>query len=246
MNSAPGAGWNLPAMTDLARLRQATYRMASETLLLPEPGRWPQLAEAARALLSEGDWVAAFLFFPELNEFLRALHRTPPDEIARLQVKYQVLFGPSTELKPPPLNEAGYLQEAGDAAGLMLASIEQHYSSAGVSIAAAGARMPDHISTELEFVSLLCGREADAWEAGDLKAARRSQDRQRRFMEKHTSHWLPMLCNALRTREGGVFALAACAARSMVVHDMDFLDAMRPYLREPSVAVARAQTDGTH
>jgi TorA maturation chaperone TorD len=114
----------------------------------------------------------------------------------------------------------------------MLASIEQHYASAGVSVSRFGAGMPDHISTELEFLALLCGREADAWEKGDLKSARRMQDRQRRFMEKHPARWLPALSAALAERDGGIFREAVEAAHSLVAHDIDFLAALRPRLRE--------------
>jgi hypothetical protein len=55
-------------------------------------------------------------------------------------------------------------------------------------------------------------------------------------MEKHPSNWLPAFCRALKERDGGIFWQAAEAARSLIVHDLDFLQALRPHLREPSDA----------
>jgi TorA maturation chaperone TorD len=222
----------------LARLRQAAYRLLSETFLPPTAVRPDDLCAASRAIRESCRWAADYAFYAALDMFLAAASSRSTRAAQGLAERYAALFGASSTKAPVPLGETAFLQVSEQSAGNLLVSLEQHYASSGVASSRAGLHMPDHISTELEFVSLLCGREAGAWDAGDFRNARRMQDRQRRFMENHPVRWLPALCVALEQRDAGVFQLAAAAARSLVMHDVDFLNAMRPYLRDGAVAAS--------
>lgn len=51
----------------------------------------------------------------------------------------------------------------------------------------------DHLGVQLSFLSFLCGAEADALEDGELEAAGRIAELQRRFLDEHLLRWLPAL-----------------------------------------------------
>lgn len=223
-------------MSSVAELRQAVFKLAAEIFLPPAAGRLGALAQASSRLRESSAWASGFAFFPGVDRFLVAVAGLVPSDGPAIEKGFGTLFGVSSQRTAVPLHETAFLDQTGESSGPLLASIEQHYASAGMAVPRMSAALPDHISTELEFLSILCGREAAAWEAGDTRGVRRVQDRQRRFMEKHPSNWLPAFCRALKERDGGIFWQAAEAARSLIVHDLDFLQALRPHLREPSDA----------
>lgn len=225
-------------MARLARLRQAAYRLLSETFMARASQRPGELQAIASDVRGQCGGAADYSFFPALDSFLGTASQLNSDDSPSLAEEHTALFGVNTLLKPVPLHEAAFLHSTEESSGLMLASLEQHFASAGISLAPGGTGMPDHISTELDFLSILCGREAKAWDSADLKVVRRTQDRQRRFLEKHPVNWLPVLCDALLQRGQSLFYLAASAARSLAAHDVDYLEAMRPYLH---IASAEAQ-----
>jgi TorA maturation chaperone TorD len=232
-------------LAGLAHLRQAAYRLLSETFMPLTPRKPDELQAAARDMREPCQRAAGFTFFPALDSYVEAASSLSSGDGPRLVRERAGLFGPNTVTNPVPLHEAGFLHRTEESSGLMLASLEQHFASAGVSLVAGGAGMPDHISTELDFLSILCGREADAWEAAEFKDVRRAQDRQRRFLESHPANWLPLLCGELDRRgDDCLFHIAASAARSLVAHDVDFLEALRPHLREAPAAVPHPQTGG--
>ncbi len=54
--------------------------------------------------------------------------------------------------------------------------------------------MPDHIALECEFVALLAGREADAWQAGQREEARQIWGTTNRFLSEHVLSWGGKFC----------------------------------------------------
>ncbi len=55
----------------------------------------------------------------------------------------------------------------------------------------------DHVAVELEFMSHLCRKAADALEEGDAEAALASLERQQGFLERHLLVWVPRFCQDL-------------------------------------------------
>jgi putative dimethyl sulfoxide reductase chaperone len=71
------------------------------------------------------------------------------------------------------------------------------YRAEGVSLVAARSDLPDHVTTELEFLFHLCRREEQAWigEAGaEATRLRRSLDG---FLRTHAGLWLPQFAGAV-------------------------------------------------
>lgn len=79
---------------------------------------------------------------------------------------------------------------------------EAAYKAEGVSLATARRDLPDHMTTELEFLFHLCRREEAAWaadESGEAARLRRSQDA---FLRGHAGLWLPRFATSVRSLAG--------------------------------------------
>jgi len=224
-------GENTAKMADLAALRQMSYSLMSAVFL----GNWRDTAElvceTAGEVLAVSDWAIGMSFYPALSRFLRTFSELDTESLADIESRYQRLFGPTPSSNPVPLNETSYLMPGAEETGWVLASVERHYSSAGIESTSASGNIPDHISVELEFIGFLSGCEADAWAADDFKEARRMQDRQRRFLDKHMSKWVPILQREIVDRNDDLFTLAVQATHVQVTHDLDFLRSLQPLMR---------------
>jgi len=198
----------------LARLRQGLYRLLAVSFLPPRPERWQQAVAAARYLRG-GDRPARPLpFYERWRAFARALLTT---ERGEADAEYGRLFGPGG---PVPLWESSYLPPDPLAQGEVVADVKQAYLRAG--LRPSSPEGPDHLSTELEFLSFLCGQEAAAWEEGDVAAVRRSLKRQGKFLDRHLCLWLPGLVRRLEEAAASpLFLEGARAAWALACHDRD-------------------------
>ncbi len=71
------------------------------------------------------------------------------------------------------------------------AFVSAAYAAEGVSLVAARRDLPDHVTTELEFLFHLCRREERAWAAGEGDEASRLRRSLSAFLRGHASLWLP-------------------------------------------------------
>lgn len=224
-------GENTAAMADLAAVRQMSYSLLSAVFL----GNWRDTGEligdTAAEVLAVSEWAADMSFYPAMREFLQQVSGLDSASLGEVENQYQRLFGPTPSLNPVPLNETAYLVLGAEETGWVLASVERHYSSAGIESTSASGNVPDHIAVELEYLAYLCWCEADSWVGGDFKGARRMQDRQRRFLDQHPSKWIPILLREIASRGDVVFTSAAVAAHAQVMHDVDFLRSLQPLMR---------------
>jgi TorA maturation chaperone TorD len=222
---------NKAKMADLAALRQMSYSLLSAVFL----GNWRDTAElisvTAGEVLAVTGWAADMSFYPALRKFLQTLSNLDTESQNDADIAYQRLFGPTRANNPVPLNETSYLVPGAEETGWVLASVERHYASAGIESTSASGNIPDHLAVELEFIAFLCGNEATAWANDDFKEARRMQDRQRRFLDQHTSKWLPTFLREVTQRDEQLFTTAATAAHVQVTHDVDFLRSLQPLMR---------------
>jgi TorA maturation chaperone TorD len=222
-------------MAELARLRQAAYRLLACSFLFPEPDLIQESADAARSLRDGESWAAEFAFYGSWREFAEVLSNTDPSQVTDLRDEHMALFGADSARSSIPLTETGYLEPGSLESGQIVASVRQHYASAGLAPRTTTAEPFDHLSVELEFISYLCGKEVDAWDSGELKDARIAMGRQRRFIEKHPSKWAPMVAAGIIHRDG-LYARAAAAAEALLTHDIDFLAAARTHLKHAQLA----------
>jgi DMSO reductase family type II enzyme chaperone len=161
------------------------------------------LERIAPALASETDWSA-----------LSAAGAG--DELA---IEHTRLFEVGASGPPCPLY--GGLYE-----GARMKSMEEavrYYNHFGLGLAEEPRELPDHLSTELEFLHFLAYREAEALAAGgDAGAWRRAQ---RDFVARHPGRWIPRLLPRLAKASAGAYhaAVFALLARwlSHDAHDLE-------------------------
>ncbi|MFQ5879860.1 MAG: molecular chaperone [Dehalococcoidia bacterium] len=221
-----------PPLQELTRFRQGAYRLLGALLLYPEEQAIVVAPEAARHLRQRSPWAAGLGFYGPWDGLLRCLQGLSPHQGEELQQLYVATFGAGPLDKGIPLYESAYLDQAVMPPGWLLAELEREYMAMGLHLSAASGPAPDHAAVELEFVSFLCGQEAEAWEAGDREKAVRAIGHQVKFLEQHPCQWLPLLARAVAAREGsGFYALVVEAARTLVAHDADFSRALAASLR---------------
>jgi hypothetical protein len=72
------------------------------------------------------------------------------------------------------------------------------YNHFGLTLAEAPRELPDHISTQLEFLHFLAFREAEAWRDGRDPGPWQRAGRD--FLERHPGRWVPKLRERLASR----------------------------------------------
>lgn len=162
-------------------------------LVLERPTR-ESLAGLARAV----EEVPKGLPVTEAAERVRdLLAEQEPGELAeRLGPEFTRLFcGLKEGLGPPPPYESLY--RGGGLLGPESQAVMQCYAEAGFGDITPEAGPQDHLGVELRFLSLLCYREMEAWQAGDNEAAGLARGRQLRFLEEHLLAWLPSFVEAI-------------------------------------------------
>jgi DMSO reductase family type II enzyme chaperone len=115
-----------------------------------------------------------------------ALRDAGPDDDA-LAVEYTRLFDVGASGPPCPLYGGLY----GGARTKVMEEAVRFYNHFGLTLADAPRELPDHLSTELEFLHFLAFREAEALARGeDAGPWRRAQ---RDFVARHPGRWVPKL-----------------------------------------------------
>ncbi len=79
---------------------------------------------------------------------------------------------------------------------------EAAYKREGVSLVAALGDLPDHMTTELEFLYHLCRREEAAWAADDGDEAARLRRSLDAFLRAHAGIWLPRFAASVHELAG--------------------------------------------
>ncbi len=103
--------------------------------------------------------------------------------------------------------------------------LQQAYSAWGLSpLASAAGELPDHLAVELEFMSFLCGAEAQGWQRRQPFAAARALADQERLVREHLLPWLPTFAARLRRQaRSTLLRRAAEVSLALVVHDARLL-----------------------
>ncbi|MBI2886645.1 MAG: molecular chaperone TorD family protein [Chloroflexi bacterium] len=215
-----------PTLADLARLRQGTYRLLSVLLLHPRSRTVAAVPGAASYLLRRRSLVTSLAFYPSWEGLLHRLTSVTPAQESILQEEFGSLFVAGGPGGPVPLSEAAHLDPTGASSGPLLADLDRAYAAAGLR-SSPGGSAPDHVSVELEFVSSLCGQEAEAWSRGKPAVAADALWRQHEFLHRHLCCWLPALASGVAARRGqGYYRGVVQLARDLAAHDVDFVVAL--------------------
>ncbi|MFQ6039411.1 MAG: molecular chaperone [Candidatus Poribacteria bacterium] len=105
------------------------------------------------------------------------------------------------------LNSKG--QPVGLVYGPSTYEVIQAYQQAGVKVAPEFLDLPDHVGMELEFLRVLCEKEAEAWQAEKAEVARKYLNWQHDFLQQHLSTWVYTLCDKMMTLASSAFYRAA-------------------------------------
>ena len=164
------------------------------------------LAEVDPALAASGNWAA-----------LREAGGEPDD----LAVEYTRLFDVGSSGPPCPLYGGLY----GGARMKTMEEAVRFYNHFGLSMAETPRELPDHITTQLEFLHFLAFREAEALEGDDDPAP--LQRAQRDFVSRHPGRWVPRLRERLEKNDPMPFFLELVARlEDFLAHDAGHLVAL--------------------
>lgn len=208
---------------DEARARQGLYRFIGSTLLPPERDRLEVLT-AAVGILDAYD-LDRSSYSIVWRDFVAALNS---DAIAEeLGVEYVRLFGVGFSGTPAIPTESNYRTPNRDGAvAAFIASLQAEYRSMGL-ISVVGGEAPDHISTELEVMSFLCGIEADNWETGQETLATETIEIEAAFVRQHLAVWVPVFASRVQASAPAPFYdRASKLLHAFVVHENDYLAAI--------------------
>jgi putative dimethyl sulfoxide reductase chaperone len=159
-----------------------------------EPAVWPLLAaemgDAAGRLAAGPELPAAVL---ELQAAVRSLAGAPADSPGPAE-EHTFLFARQT---PCPPYECTYY-----AGGMEqnLADIAGFYRAFGLQLAPEAHERADHVSSQLEFMAVLCAKEARALGHNLAEPAGICRDARRSFLEFHLGRWTPAFAARLEAK----------------------------------------------
>jgi TorA maturation chaperone TorD len=182
--------------------RAAAYQLYSLAFREPSPGR-----------VEERQWGEVYTALPGGEGLPR-----PPALPEDLDGELRRVFGHNLSPDCPPY-ETHYGQGGVFRKTQELSDIAGFYRAFGVE-AAQRDRRPDHLPVELEFVSLLCVKQARAVSHGKADRARLCREARARFLRDHLGRWLGPFAAAIETKvPGGYYALLARSLASLALWD---------------------------
>ena len=204
--------------SQLALRRSQLYRFLADALLYPTE-----------------NWLCDVpLLEPALDELNLSHYRLCGStiDLADLQAEHRRVFGLTgslcyeTEYGLP--HEYRQSQEMADIAGF--------YRAFGFENGGLIRERPDYLSTELEFMHTLTLKEVYAREAGEQEHLEVCVDAQRKFLQDHLAHWLPLFAKRLAPAAvTGVYAELTNLATAFVAAEADRLDARPEPFRLPEI-----------
>lgn len=200
-----------------ALLRQGLYRLAAATFLPPTLERIEQLADAAAVAVELG--LDRFPFATTARAHVDALFDV--DDVAWLGGEYVRLFEAGVDGALCPPCESFYVGEGRvrDAVATTCATLEHTYATLGLQATGGGLTTPDHLVTELEAMSALCGQEARAWTHGHAQVVGVA-DRGLDLLRRHLVVWLPEFTRRVhRSTHAELYLTASSLALALVHHD---------------------------
>ncbi len=205
---------------DEARTRQGLYRFIGAALRPPAIDRL-ELLTGARDFLDGRD-LDRYVFSMDWRRFCDELGSFT--SIVPLEVEYVRLFGVGMGGTPAMPTESVYRVPTGDG-GIadFISTLQGEYRSMGL-VSVDSVESPDHISTEMEVMSYLCGVEAEAWESEQSRLAVESLGVEARFLKGHLGIWVPVFAERVRAANAdGFYGRLIDLLHAYVVHETDYV-----------------------
>ncbi len=128
------------------------------------------------------------------DEFRRETVAGLADDLA---VEYTRLFlGPGKHISP---HESVQLKRgSGILWGPETPAVRAAYQAAGFDLHEDRTEIPDHLGVELDFLSKLVGKEAQAWQNKDPEQAAKLLQLQYKFISEHIGKWVAAFCRSVK------------------------------------------------
>jgi len=215
---------------DECRTRQGLYRFIGAAFRTPEPEHLDLLG-AAIEFLDDRDLDR----YAYSRQWRRLVSTWPAEgEEPGLAVEHVRLFASGMKGAPAPPVESHYrVPTRGGGVAEFVAGLQREYRSMGL-VSVGLAEAPDHVSTEFEVMSYLCGIEADAWESDQGRLAWETLGLAGRFLDRHLSVWIPTFAHSIGDAQPLDFYLnLSRLAHAFVIHDADFIRMLRREVESP-------------
>lgn len=217
----------MTATAGSARLRQALYRYFGRALLPPNAHQIAGIS-AAKGFFDAAE-IDVFAYYGPWRAFAETAASA---DVGALSIEYVSLFASGVDGALCPPTESYYVGAAdGGKIARVVAEVGRQYAHMALS-PAHGSEAPDHIATELEAMSLLCAREAEARAAGFVDLTLHTLELEGTFLRRHLGAWLP----AFRARIDEVpvvssfYATLTTAVHAFVVHDIDLVAMLQRHI----------------
>ncbi|MEI7611883.1 MAG: molecular chaperone TorD family protein [Betaproteobacteria bacterium] len=129
-----------------------------------------------------------------------------------------------------PLPYESHVRE-GQLPGVYTGQVEAMMQAMGYAEVASEAPSPDHLGSELRFMSLLCHEEHEAWLGSDSLSAGKSLSNQSLFLTEHLSMWAPDYCGELASRSTDNYLIGISRlARHVILEDISALEEICQWL----------------
>ncbi len=205
---------------DEARTRQGLYRFIGVALRSPEIERF-ELLTGARDFLDGRD-LDRYVYSLDWRRFCDEFDSVT--SIGPLEVEHVRLFGVGMGGTPAMPTESVYRVPTGDGQiADFISALQSEYRSMGLA-SVGSAESPDHISTEMEVMSYLCGVEAEAWDSAQSRLALETLGVESRFLKGHLALWVPLFAERARVADAdGFFGRLVDLLHAYVVHEADYV-----------------------
>ncbi|MFV1970950.1 MAG: molecular chaperone [Acidimicrobiia bacterium] len=207
----------LETFEELARFRQGMYRIYSAAFLPPEPERFVDLIGGAEVLETMG--LPYLAFYREWVPWREALFDV--DDVIVIDIEYTRMFATGVAGAVSPPTESFYIADPirGEV-GEVLADLQGAYNRYRLEPTSTVADTLDHVSIELEIMSALCEREAEARADENERRLELTLENQVEFLGTHLGAWLPRFVQRIASVETAQFyATLGPAVASFVHHD---------------------------
>ena len=194
VEATPSAAW------ELAVARSFVYALLCRTLAYPTAAHHAALREIIIPALKvfDGDGETA------------ELRRAIPDAIDQMRAEHTAIFSLTVSADCPDY-ESAYNSRDVFQQTQQMADVGGFYRAHGLQVGGDESERPDHITTELEFMSFLALKEAYALETCGGEELAAVVEAQTLFLRDHLACWGPGLGARIEARAGGVSPLFAAA-----------------------------------
>ncbi|MFH0812962.1 MAG: molecular chaperone TorD family protein [Pseudomonadota bacterium] len=165
--------------------------------------------------------------FEAMEAFHQVHQEHDAESIWRLcNAEYMRLFVGPGHLPCPPYESVYRTDVPAERRGLLMGkaaiAVQKKYKKARLGITPDHTDLPDHISTELEFMYFLCKKELEAWEKGDYEKGKEWLMIQQEFLTEHLDVWVSAFSRAVEKASDNPFYLGiASLCRTHISLDIE-------------------------